>query len=110
LASKGERALTRLLQAPRPVLGCGQDNNRVRLICIKHRAAARGHTVSVRHFIFRCPVTGLNVQGSVVTSETEAHYIAHTCLACGGTHLVNPLSGKLMSEEHPPIKRGEGPV
>jgi hypothetical protein len=59
----------------------------------------------VHHFIFRCPVTGLNVQGSVVTSETEAHYVAHACPACGSMHLVNPLSGKLMSEEHPPIKR-----
>jgi hypothetical protein len=63
----------------------------------------------VRHFIFRCPVTGLNVQGSVVTSETEAHYVAHACLACSGMHLVNPLSGKLMSEEHPPIKRDPRP-
>ena len=77
----------------------------VRLICINLRPAGRRHIVRVRHFIFRCPVTGLNVQGSLVTSETEAHYVAHTCLACGGTHLVNPLSGKLMSEEHPPVKR-----
>jgi hypothetical protein len=58
----------------------------------------------VRHFIFRCPVTGLNVQGSVVSCETETHYIAHACPACGRMHIVNPLSGKLMSEEHPPIK------
>jgi len=58
----------------------------------------------VHHFIFRCPVTGLNVQGSVASSETEAHYIAHACPACGGMHIVNPLNGKLMSEEHPRLK------
>ena len=59
----------------------------------------------MRHFIFRCPITGLNVQGCSATSETEAPYIAHACPACGNVHLVNPISGKLMSEEHPPVKR-----
>ena len=63
----------------------------------------------VRHFIFRCPVTGLNIQGTLQSAETEAHYVAHACPACGGMHLVNPLSGKLMSEEHPPPKREPQP-
>lgn len=61
----------------------------------------------MRHFIFRCPVTGLNIQGTQSCTDTEAHYVAHGCPACGGMHLVNPLSGKLMSEEHPPPKREE---
>lgn len=56
----------------------------------------------MRHFIFRCSVTGLNVQGTqLATDNVEAHYVAQSCLACGGMHLVNPANGKLMSEEHP---------
>lgn len=31
----------------------------------------------------------------------EGPYTSQKCLACGGAHFVNSLSGKLMSEEHP---------
>jgi hypothetical protein len=56
----------------------------------------------VHNFIFRCPVTGLNVQGTkLATDPGEGPYTAQKCLACGGVHLVNAQSGKLMSEEHP---------
>ena len=50
-------------------------------------------------FLYRCPVTGLNVQG--MTTNHEAHdsgkgaerrELVH-CPACGGTHLVNPADG-----------------
>jgi hypothetical protein len=58
----------------------------------------------VRHFIFRCPVTGMNVQGTELIPNNEAPYIAQRCLACGGNHLVNPRNGKLLSEEQPPPK------
>jgi hypothetical protein len=60
------------------------------------------HKSSVHHFIFRCPTTGLNVQGTKMTDEAdESPYTSQKCLACGGVHLVNSLSGKLMSEERP---------
>jgi hypothetical protein len=56
----------------------------------------------VRHFIFRCPVTGLNVQGTKMPADSDdGPYTTQKCLACGGVHLVNSHSGKLMSEEHP---------
>jgi len=66
-------------------------------------AAASGRPCkNVRNFIFRCPVTGLNVQGTQLGTEAEqGPYTTQKCLACGGVHLVNAHSGKLMSEEHP---------
>jgi len=54
----------------------------------------------MRNFIYRCPETNLNVQGSVGESEAELkQYVLQVCLACGSVHMVNPRSGKLMSEE-----------
>ncbi|MGZ5906871.1 MAG: hypothetical protein ACXWKQ_16115 [Reyranella sp.] len=67
------------------------------------------HKRPVRHFVFRCPVTGLNVQGTKILGESnEGPYTSQKCLACGGVHLVNSLSGKLMSEEHPPPRPDPG--
>lgn len=51
-------------------------------------------------FLFRCPVTGFNVQGHAKMQDPPARtYVSQNCLACGGVHLVNPHTGKLMSEE-----------
>jgi hypothetical protein len=51
-------------------------------------------------FLYRCPNTGLNVQGwsadEVPSSET---YEVVTCLACGRVHLVNPATGKTPDDE-----------
>jgi hypothetical protein len=56
----------------------------------------------VRQFIFRCPQSGLNVQGYHAGAEAgEGFYVGQKCLACGGVHLVNPVTGKLLSEERP---------
>jgi hypothetical protein len=52
-------------------------------------------------FIYRCPNTGLRIQGWVadeVDSRTnDETYQSVTCLACRQTHLVNPSSGKVVS-------------
>ena len=56
----------------------------------------------VRPFIYRCPVTGQNVQGfstAVDSPDKERRYEAVRCLACGHFHMVNPATGKLASEE-----------
>lgn len=53
----------------------------------------------MKHFIYRCPKTGLNVQGSVGDEKATEPYVAQTCLACGSLHFVSPGTGKLMSEE-----------
>ncbi len=49
-----------------------------------------------RPFLFRCPSTGLTVQGlSAQTAEAADRFVAQRCAACGGLHLVNPTTGKL---------------
>ena len=51
-------------------------------------------------FLYRCPKTRLRVQGWVADELIEADkqsYEAMNCLACGGVHLVNPISGKMIS-------------
>lgn len=53
----------------------------------------------MRNFIYRCPTTGLNVQGSVADEDRRGHgYVAQTCLACSGIHVVDPATGKLPPE------------
>lgn len=57
-------------------------------------------------FLFRCPQTGLNVQAHLSAHEVpQQTYVAQHCLACGGVHLVNPRTGRLMSEEASAEKR-----
>jgi len=61
----------------------------------------------MRNFIYRCPETDLNVQGSVDDKQAEnEQYVAQVCLACGRIHTVNPRTGKLMSEEFRPRDQG----
>ena len=44
------------------------------------------------------------VQGTPPTQD-DTQYVVQTCQACGRLHLVNPLTGKLMSEEHVRLSR-----
>jgi hypothetical protein len=54
-------------------------------------------------FLYRCPTTGLRVQGwSTDDDEPEQPgdvYESIRCLACGTIHFVNPKTGKLISED-----------
>ena len=58
-----------------------------------------------RPFLFRCPTTGLTVQGMVGAEPPEdesRRYTGIECTACGRMHLVNVATLKLLSEEtHP---------
>ena len=50
-------------------------------------------------FLYRCPNTGLRVQGWIANDPTERgedSFEAVTCLACGRVHLVNPQTGKVL--------------
>jgi hypothetical protein len=53
-------------------------------------------------FLFRCPATGLKVQGWVAddgrASDCNA-YETITCLACRQSHLVIPATGKVLSSK-----------
>ena len=52
-------------------------------------------------FIYRCPTTGLSIQGWVADDAdiraNDESYRPVPCLACRQTHLVNPSSGKVVS-------------
>jgi hypothetical protein len=51
-------------------------------------------------FTYRCPRTGLQVQGRIVADHaTDCEiYEPVTCTACGRVHLVNRKSGKVLEE------------
>jgi hypothetical protein len=52
-------------------------------------------------FIYRCPVTGYNVQAFVADDPThdDAYFHSVTCTACARVHLVNPKTGKVIGTE-----------
>jgi hypothetical protein len=52
--------------------------------------------------IFRCPSTGLNVQGWIADDPTEGEaesYETVTCTACTRVHLVNPKTGRVLGAD-----------
>ncbi len=60
------------------------------------------HSAPMPPFLYRCPNTGLNVQGFVADDPTggEAEtYEPVTCIACTRVHLVNPRTGKVAGTE-----------
>ena len=51
-------------------------------------------------FIFRCPRTGLNVQGLAEDDDENGRtFEAVACAACGALHLVNPKTGKVAGQD-----------
>ena len=53
-------------------------------------------------FIYRCPVTGMNVQGFAADDATEGEaetYESIVCLACTRLHLVNPRTGRVIGAD-----------
>jgi hypothetical protein len=52
---------------------------------------------SMMTFIYRCPTTGLKVQGHAADDLIGGEsYEPVTCTACGRIHLVNPKTGKVI--------------
>ena len=52
-------------------------------------------------FIYRCPTTGLNVQGWLAAEPPadEAIYEPVKCLLCNQMHFVNPKTGKTIGQD-----------
>lgn len=53
-------------------------------------------------FLFRCPNTGLNVQGWVAddpTGQDDENFEPVTCTICTRVHLVNPKTGKVLGAD-----------
>jgi len=55
---------------------------------------------SMTPFTYRCPRTGQIVHGHLADDliNSGEMYEPVTCTACGGTHLVNQKTGKLLDE------------
>ena len=70
-------------------------------------AATSGDYVSVMFsFQFRCPTTGMMVTGwqretPAAVSGPHLVFVAERCPACGGLHIVNPSTGRLLAQEMP---------
>jgi hypothetical protein len=50
-------------------------------------------------FLYRCPITGHNIQGFVpddAAVSDERAYEAVTCVLCSRVHLVNPTTGDVL--------------
>ena len=54
-------------------------------------------------YLYRCPNTGMNVQGYLDDREAKPsatpRFEAVTCLACGLFHFVNSQTGRLLSDD-----------
>jgi hypothetical protein len=52
-------------------------------------------------FIFRCPNTGLHMQGwsAEDVSDDRETYEAMTCTACRQLHFVNRATGKVLGDD-----------
>lgn len=77
-----------------------------RLTWINVLAVCAEHKGPMLAFVFRCPVTRQQVQGEIQPeardtspSTNETTYLAVPCPACGQVHIVNPNTGKLLSED-----------
>ncbi len=50
-------------------------------------------------FLYRCPATGMKVQGwtadDPADGESETYEVV-TCMACARMHLINPKTGKVL--------------
>jgi len=55
----------------------------------------------MRPFLFRCPTTGLQVQGWAAEDATEKGdaFVTVACTACLQAHFVNVRTGKVLGEE-----------
>jgi hypothetical protein len=50
-------------------------------------------------FTYQCPRTGQKVQGHVADELIDGEtFELVTCTACGGTHLINPKTGRLLEQ------------
>jgi hypothetical protein len=62
----------------------------------KRRSARRKQ---INRFVYRCPITGLTVEGQIADESSPKEvetYTAVTCTACRQVHLVIPKTGKVL--------------
>jgi hypothetical protein len=61
----------------------------------------RPHKLTVAHFVFTCPATGMNVQHQLDDDPDipENEYEAIVCPACTCVHFLNRKTGKLLGQD-----------
>jgi hypothetical protein len=62
----------------------------------------RPYDAPMAPFLFRCPNTGLHVQGWVADDgsvDGRKTYEVVSCLACRQVHLVNPTTGRILGSD-----------
>lgn len=47
-------------------------------------------------FLYRCPVTGQNVQAWIAEATDQDTHYSFSCLACSRVHLISPSTGKVV--------------
>jgi len=65
-------------------------------------ARLRPWPLAMGAFLYRCPNTGLRVQGWVADDPTERDDDAYqpvTCLICTRIHLIDPKTGKVLGSD-----------
>jgi hypothetical protein len=54
-------------------------------------------------FLYRCPATGMMVQGwradDGAAADGDDNYVSMRCLACNRVHLINPVTGVVFGGE-----------
>lgn len=84
-------------------LSCGLDRTEPLQVPVKAASTKYNNPVwaTVAAFIFRCPNTGLNVQGWIADDPEagEGFYEAVTCTACTAFHLVDPENGNVLGAD-----------
>ena len=58
-------------------------------------------------FLYCCPTTGCQLEARWAPPTPSAAsplvtYVAESCPACGGLHIVNPATGRMMSDDRRP--------
>jgi hypothetical protein len=54
------------------------------------------------HFIFKCPITGMNVHWGtegIAPEDPQSTYETVVCQACSRLHFINRATGKLLGEQ-----------
>ena len=54
---------------------------------------------TLMHRSYRCPNTGLRVQSYACIRTSDGAYEVVTCTICKGVHLIDPVTGRVLSEE-----------
>ena len=73
--------------------------NNPELFLVRHALLSDvGECGGMRTFLYRCPTTGLNVQGLGADHDVPGDnvYEVVTCTFCRGAHVVNPVTGRVL--------------